>query len=56
MIIKRFFTLFGLLWLIIFSLTGFLGFLGAETEILIGLVIIIFGGGIAVIISHLWTD
>lgn len=53
MILKRFFTLFGLLWLIIFSLTGFLGFLGAETEILIGLVVIIFGGGMAAIITFL---
>ncbi len=53
MIIKRFFTLFGLLWLIIFSLTGFLGFLGAETEILIGITLIIFGGGMAAIITSL---
>lgn len=53
MILKRFFTLFGLLWLIIFSLTGFLGFLGAETEMLIGLVVIIFGGGMAIIIFSL---
>ena len=53
MIIKRFFTLFGLLWIIIFSLTGFLGFLGAETEMLIGTTVIVFGGGMAAIIFSL---